>query len=52
MGSYSKNLDLLNHLRTRSQVDCDSLDIARQLQKLPESYYADNEQLLRSWDLS
>lgn len=29
MGSYSEKTDLLEYLRSRSQVDCDSLDTDR-----------------------
>ncbi len=31
MGSYSEKINLLENLRSRSQVDCDSLDIEREL---------------------
>jgi len=29
MGSYSESVNLLGYLRSKSQVDCDSLDIER-----------------------
>lgn len=31
MGSYPDTVNLLEHLRSRSQVDCDSLDLEREL---------------------
>lgn len=30
MGSYAGNLNMLDYLRTKSKVDCDSLDVPRQ----------------------
>ena len=29
MGSYPYTVNLLEHLRSRSQIDCDSLDLER-----------------------
>ena len=29
MGSYSDTVNLLEYLRSRSQIDCDSLDLER-----------------------
>ena len=31
MGSYPETVNLLKHLRSKSQVDCDSLDLQRKL---------------------
>lgn len=31
MGSYPDTVNLLEHLRSKSQIDCDSLDIQREL---------------------
>ena len=31
MGSYSEKTNLLEYLRSKSQVDCDSLDTEREL---------------------
>ena len=31
MGSYAEKTNLLEYLRSKSQVDCDSLDIDRKL---------------------
>ena len=30
MGSYPDTVNLLEHLRSRSQIDCDSLDLERE----------------------
>ena len=31
MGSYPDTVNLLQHLRSKNQIDCDSLDIQREL---------------------
>ena len=33
MGSYQETINMLQHLRTKSKVDCDSLDVPRWLSR-------------------